>query len=346
MYRIVYSDIHWLHQDPYGHPENPERIEIALNALRRNGLINHFEKADLTQRDDSVYLVHSREYVEWIRNECMKGFHYIDSDTYVTKDTYRVASSFSSATGKAVLQAVKNREIWFIMPRPPGHHAGFNGIAMRAPTLGFCIFNHVAVAAKTILEINDSSRVLIIDFDAHHGNGTQEIFWSERRVVHVDIHEAGIYPGTGSVDDIGGGDGVGSKINIPLEPYTGDEVYLWILEKIIKPLVEKYKFKAILVSAGFDSYIGDPLTELNATDKTFYLYGSTLRMFHAEKYTEAIIAVLEGGYGAGLKNGLTSFIKGLLGLKESVNYKIKPPSRRVYESLKKTMYNYHGIDID
>jgi len=345
MYRIVYSDIHWLHQDPHGHPENPERIEIALNALRRNGLINYFEKADLIQDDESVYLVHSREYVEWIRKECMKGFHYIDSDTYVTKDTYRVASSFSSTTRRAALQAVKNREIWFIMPRPPGHHAGFNGRALGAPTLGFCIFNHVAVAAKMILEIDDSSRVLIIDFDAHHGNGTQEIFWSEKRVVHVDIHEAGIYPGTGGVNEIGGGEALGSKINIPLDPFTGDEVYLWILEKIIKPLVEKYRFKAIFVSAGFDSYIGDPLTELNASDKTFYFYGSTLRMFYDEKYTEGIIAVLEGGYSVGLKNGLTSFIKGLLGLRENMDLKIKHPRRHLYEALKEIMYKYHGIEV-
>jgi len=346
MLNVIYSDIHWLHQDPRGHPENPHRLELAINSLKKHGLTEYLVFNDVVEPDDSVYSVHDKSYVNWIREECSKGFHYIDSDTYVTKDTYRVAASFSASARKASLKGVMHRENWLILPRPPGHHAGIRGRAMGAPTLGFCIFNHAAVAARTILDIDSTSKVLIVDFDAHHGNGTQEIFWREPRLVHVDIHERGIYPGSGEVEEIGGGLAAGTKINIPLEPYTGDGVYLWVLEKIIKRLIDKYRFKAIVVSAGFDSYIGDPLTELGATEKTFYAYGSFFREAYEERLTDSIIVILEGGYEDGLRHGLPSFIKGLIGVKiDSVDVKVKPPHKRVLDALKRIMLNYHDIEI-
>jgi len=346
MLKVAYSDIHWLHQDPRSHPENPERLETALNSLKKHGLTEYLAFAEVSEPDDSVLKVHDREYVEWVRSECSKGFHYIDSDTYVTPDTYRVAAIFSATAKRAAVESAERGEMWFILPRPPGHHAGVRGRALGAPTLGFCIFNHVAVATRALLDLDSSRRVLVLDFDAHHGNGTQEIFWRDPRVVHVDVHEAGIYPGTGGVWDIGGGEGAGSKINVPLEPYTGDGVYFWVLENIVKPLVEKYKFKAVLVSAGFDSYIGDPLTELGASEKTFYAYGLYLREVFEEKLVRGVVAVLEGGYGDGLKQGLVSFVKGLLGVKGvSVDVKPKPPNRRVLSALREIMAEYHGIEI-
>ena len=344
---MVYDDIHWLHQDPRNHPENPHRLEIVVSSLKKHGLTNYIEWAKADKPDNSVLLVHDESYVLWIREESMKGFHYIDPDTYVTRDTYRVATSFSASARSKILRSIEKREIWVILPRPPGHHAGFKGRALGAPTLGFCIFNHVAVAARSVLDTYKDSRILIIDFDAHHGNGTQEIFWREPRVIHVDIHEYGAYPGTGDVDDIGSGKGLGTKINIPVKPYTGDDVYVWVLNNVVQPLVEKYRFKTVIVSAGFDSYMGDPLTELGVTEKGFYLYGRFLREVFEDKLVDSILIVLEGGYEAGLRYGFPAFIKGLLGLSldTSVDVKPKPPPRRVYAVLKSVLEKYHGIEV-
>ncbi len=343
MVKVVYDDIHWLHQDPRGHPENPNRLEIVLNALRKRKLYDKLEFTNTLQGDNSVLLVHDKEYVSWIEKESRKGFHYIDPDTYVTRDTYRVATAFSTTTKHVVLDGIRKREVWVILPRPPGHHAGVKGRALGAPTLGFCIFNHVAVGARAALDLVE--RVLIIDFDAHHGNGTQEIFWDEPRVIHVDIHEYGIYPGTGWVTDIGGFNALGSKINVPVEPYTGDNVYVWVLQNIISPLIEKYKIELVMISAGFDSYIEDPLTELSATENTFYTYGYFLHKLFEEGILRSVIIVLEGGYDAGLRKGFPAFIEGLMGVKRETSIKPSPPPKKIYVELKKIMGKYHGIEI-
>lgn len=341
--KIVYNDIHWLHQDPRGHPENPYRIEIILDVLKKKKLYDKLEFSSIDRDDNSILLVHDKNYVEWIREESRKGFHYIDSDTYVSRNTYRVAKIFSAVTRHVAIEAVEKKGIWVILSRPPGHHAGVNGRALGAPTLGFCIFNHIAVAAKGVLESNN--KVLIIDIDGHHGNGTQEIFWNESRVIHVDLHEHGIYPGTGWVSDMGGLNAYGSKINIPLQPYTGDNVYYWVLQKIILPLIDKYRIKTILVSLGLDSYVEDPLTALGASKDMFYLYGYILHELFEENIIRAIIVVLEGGYDAGLREGFPSFIKGLLGLRKKIEVKPKTPSKKIYSVLKNIMEEYHEIEI-
>ncbi len=342
---IIYDDIHWLHRPIHGyHPENPDRLERAVNVLKRMGIWSNAEIHGITLYDESsISIVHSMSYIEWIRKESMKGFHYIDPDTYVTRDTYRVALGYSSMSRYAALNSSTEKPLWLILPRPPGHHAGFGGRAFNAISLGFCIFNHIAVIAKTLVE--KYGRVLVIDFDVHHGNGTQEIFWENDRVIHIDIHEENIYPGTGDVDEHGHGRGAGSKINIPIPHYSGDKIYAWVLKKIIEPIYNVYGFRAVAVSAGFDAYIGEDISSLMVSDKTYTCYGYFLYKLLSSNDVETIIVVLEGGYRGGLLKGFSSFLKGLMGKAKCIEPSLKPPPHRIYMGLKKVLETYHGITI-
>ncbi|MFN4046590.1 MAG: histone deacetylase family protein, partial [Acidilobaceae archaeon] len=244
---------------------------------------------------------------------------------------------------RGTLESLERGELLFILPRPGGHHAGRSGWAMGAPTLGFCIFNFAAAAAKALLD--RGLKVLMIDFDAHHGNGTQDIFWEEPRVVHIDIHEEDIYPGTGHVDDIGGGGAEGTKINVPLPAFSGNPQYLWTLENVVKPLIEAFKPEAIVVSAGFDAYEGDPLTMLRATDETYEAIASTLRELWTGGRLKSIVTNLEGGYGEGLGKGLKAYVEALAGARAYVR-RAEPrgPPERTLRELSKILSKYWGLE--
>lgn len=181
---------------------------------------------------------------------------------------------------------------------------------MGAPTLGFCIFNHAAVATSAFLK--RGFKVLVIDFDAHHGNGTQDILWYEPRALHIDIHQHGIYPGTGYVNEIGGGEAEGTKINIPLRAGSGDMEIAWIASNVVEPLSEVFKPDAVVVSAGFDGFIGDPITGLSISRDGYTILGQLVRKLWEKSRRRALVVVLEGGYGEGLKTGFKSFLEGLL----------------------------------
>ncbi|MEM1919431.1 MAG: histone deacetylase family protein [Desulfurococcaceae archaeon] len=342
---VIHDDINWLHSDPSGgHPENPYRLERLLDSLRSSiqpDLCEFSRTIDPLRK--VLKNIHSDEYVDFIERECSKGFHYIDQDTYVTQHTFNIALRYSTTIWVYASKSFEENRLVLALPRPPGHHAGYSGRAMGAPTLGFCIFNHSAVADSALLE--KTKPILHIDFDAHHGNGTQDIFWNDARVIHVDIHQHGLYPGTGWVDDIGGKDAKGSKINIPLPPYSGDAEFVWVVENIIKQLISTYRFEAIVVSAGFDSYVNDGLAELEFTEDSFTYIGNTLYEYYRKGVVKTIVSVLEGGYGRGLKYGFSGFIKALMGFKKINKRFVKPPPPKIYEKLRSILREYHGINI-
>ncbi|MEM2005632.1 MAG: hypothetical protein QW705_00960 [Zestosphaera sp.] len=345
---VVYDSKHRLHLDPSRrHPEDPSRAVKVLEALAKSGFSTQMNFTELSEPELEVLIsVHDAGYVEYIRRESAKGFHYIDLDTYVTEHTYSVAASYLTTTYHEALRSLESGELVLVIPRPGGHHAGRSGRALGAPTLGFCIFNYVAAAA--IAYLRRVNKVLIIDFDAHHGNGTQEIFWSDGRVVHVDLHQDGIYPGTGDAMDVGSGAGAGKMINIPLQPNAGDETFMWVLSEIIVRIVEVFKPDAIAVSAGFDAYLGDPLTSLAATKITYGNIGAYLGELLAKGVTRSVVSVVEGGYGDGLVAGLLSYIGGLLSrCRHPDNIRAVPEglSKRTRDSLRANMSRYWGIDI-
>ena len=344
--KVVYGNEHALHRDPSGlHVERPERLERALEGLTHLLNQGYASIIGLPEPDESsALLVHEDYYVELIRRESTRGFHYIDADTYVNEHTYRVALAYATASREAALKAVESSEPWLILPRPPGHHAGRAGRALGALTNGFCIFNHVAVAAKTL--VDRGYKVVVIDFDAHHGNGTQDIFWDDPRVVHVDIHQEGIYPGTGDVEDIGGGGAEGTKVNVPLPSGAGDGMFTWILEYLVKPLVETIKPDFILVSAGFDSHKDDVMSTLMFTEEGYCGYARYIHELMVERRVKNTITVLEGGYTDSLRKGVRAYTEALLGMRDCATLKPQKPPERVLRELGRIMSRYWGLNLD
>ncbi|NJE09421.1 histone deacetylase family protein [Thermococcus sp. MAR1] len=301
--RIFYSPIFREHKPEGYHPENPTRLDYAIRGLSENGLWNEENVLEPVPASPSdVLLIHDGDYVNRIR-ELAAGFTYLDPDTYVSPGTWEAALTALGAARDAVKFAVKEKGLYLALVRPPGHHAGRSGRAFNASTLGFCIFNNAAFAAYTLRELEGNA--VVIDFDAHHGNGTQEIFWNDPAVVHIDLHERDIYPWSGYEYDVGGKDAEGSKVNVPMPHYSGDDDYILAWEEIVLPILGERDPSVVVVSAGFDGFLGESLTTLRLTERFFSYAGSTL-----SRYSLAVI--FEGGYNIGLMKGLPAFIKGYL----------------------------------
>ncbi|NJE08579.1 histone deacetylase family protein [Thermococcus sp. M39] len=319
MLGILYSHIFKEHKPLDYHPENPNRLDFAIEGLKSKNLWQNIIEPNPANIEE-ILEVHSENYVEMIKKAVQMRFHYIDPDTYVCEKTWDAALYAFGAAREATLMALEKKGIYLALVRPPGHHAGKSGRAFYASTLGFCIFNNVAGAAKLLETLE--GKALIIDFDVHHGNGTQEIFWNDANVIHVDLHERGIYPWSGYEWEVGGKDAEGTKINIPMASYSGDDDYIYAWREIVIPIVEAVKPKVILISAGFDAFKGDGLATIQLTEEFYRFAGASLSGY-------SLAVVLEGGYSIGLEKGLPAFIEGYLKGKAEKEI-IKPR----YEALK------------
>ncbi|MDT7860916.1 MAG: histone deacetylase family protein [Saccharolobus sp.] len=310
---VIYDDIYKFHSSKRYHVENPSRLEKALSALK--GFEVRFTKP---YKIEDPQIIHSEDYVNLVRKSSELEDE-LDADTYTNKKTYEVALY---ALGGA-LKALEVNGIALV--RPPGHHAGINGIALGAPTLGFCIFNNVAYPIKKLR----LKRVAIIDFDVHYGNGTQEIFYDDPEVLHIDIHQdpRTIYPGTGYPDMIGKGEAEGTKVNLLIPPLGGDDLYDELFP-MIHSILDDFRPSVLAFSAGFDAYKNDGLASLNVTEYTYYNFGR-LGMNFPRRY-----AVLEGGYSTGLVNGLRAFLEGLIGIEKDYR------QFRSSDSVKSRFMNY------
>ncbi|WP_456420959.1 histone deacetylase family protein [Thermococcus sp.] len=299
-FSVIYSPVFLEHKPEDYHPENPKRLLRAVEALKRLNLWKPVEPAPVPEEE--LLKVHSREYVELVREKGF-SFSYLDPDTYVSPGTWEAALTAFGASKLSVEQALEKKGLHLALVRPPGHHAGKSGRAFNAPTLGFCVFNNSAYAAKIAEEL--AGKVLVIDFDAHHGNGTQEILWNDPNAVHIDLHERDIYPWSGYEHEVGGRDAEGTKINIPMPHYSGDDDFIYSWNEVVLPIVSQFKPGLIVLSAGFDGFLGENLTTLRLSELFFAYIGSTL-----SRYPLAVI--FEGGYSVGLDKGLPAFIGGYL----------------------------------
>ena len=313
MVRLYYGEVFYKHRPSGYHPENPGRLRIAYESLERHGLHEKLEIVEpLFAREEDVFRVHSCWYVERVRTLSMAGGGLLDPDTYVSEGTWEAALAY---VGSAIDGASRD-EVSVVLGRPPGHHAGRDGAAMEAPTLGFCIFNGSAAAALRLAD--EGYKVLVLDFDVHHGNGTQEILYREARVYHVDLHQdpSTLYPGTGWPWQTGDGDARGTKLNIVMPLGCGDNCYDYALDEIID-ILDRLGFKpnAIVFDAGFDAYMDDGLASMRATSNTYYKIAARIM---DEYKPSRVVAVLEGGYSVGLEHGLPAFVAGLLGLDDPV----------------------------
>ncbi|WP_297488780.1 histone deacetylase family protein [Thermococcus sp.] len=297
---VLYSSTFLEHRPKEYHPENPGRLLRAIEALKRTGLWEPIEPEPV--QEEELLRVHDGDYVRLVK-DMARDFSHLDPDTYVSPGTWKASLTAFGASKKATELAVERKGLYLALVRPPGHHAGRNGRALNAPTLGFCIFNNSAYAAKVAEE--KLGKVLVVDFDAHHGNGTQEILWNDGKAVHIDLHERDIYPMSGYEYEVGGRGAEGTKINIPMPHYAGDDDYVYAWEEIVLPIIAQFRPKLIVVSAGFDGFLGENLTTLRLSEVFFAYAGSTL-----SRYPLAVI--FEGGYSVGLDKGLPAFIKGYL----------------------------------
>ena len=276
------------HDTGSGHPERPARLEAVRSALVQLGLDNN-ETRIVARRAERADLerVHTAAYLDSLEQLCATGGGHIDGDTAVSARSWDVAR-LAAGTGLAAIDRLLagDGSAALLAVRPPGHHA------VRAHGMGFCLMNNIAVAAASLTALGD--RVVIIDWDAHHGNGTQDIFEADPNVLYVSLHQWPLYPGTGSVNEVGSGAGRGTTINIAVPPGATGDVYLSAFDQVIEPACERFRPDWVLISAGFDAHRADPLTDLGLSSGDFA--DLTSRAMALAPQPGRFIMFLEGGY--------------------------------------------------
>lgn len=292
------------HDTGLNHPERPARIEAVLAGVRNGGVtIEEIEAPALSP--ELLAGVHGERYVESIRRFCASGGGYLDPDTHVSAASWDAALR-SAGAGPAAIAALDagGGDAAFIVMRPPGHHA------LESRAMGFCLFNNIAVAAHQLADRGD--RVAIVDWDVHHGNGTQTMFYTSPDVLYLSVHEFPAYPGTGWADELGAGAGTGTTINIPLPAGSGGGALRVARERIIHPILDQFRPDWVLVSAGYDAHVADPLAALRFEAADYAAFaadiGSTVP-------AGRIVFFLEGGYNLqALSASAEATVRGLAGI--------------------------------
>ena len=308
----LYSPVFLEHAEE-GHPESPERLQQILLVLKTTGVLPRLAALEpVAATDAQIAAVHSPEHVRRVRELVARGGGHLDADTYANSRSLDAAKLAAGAVVRAVDAVIAGEtDNAFALVRPPGHHA------TRGRAMGFCLFNNAAVGAQHALNAHHLERVLIVDYDVHHGNGTQDIFYDTSRVLYFSTHQYPHYPGTGDWRDIGEGDGAGFTVNVPLPPRVGDEGYQEIFDRLLFPLAERYHPQLVLVSVGFDAHWSDPLASENLSIAGYTALARTTIEMARELCEGHIVFTLEGGYNLdALGYGAVATFQALLGDRE------------------------------
>lgn len=309
---LIYDDIYLKHDTGEFHHESPKRLQAILSGLKDVGLLPSLQ--ELTPREaplEWIEMVHRREYIEIVRRDVMSGARYLSTksgNTVISEQSFEVAlwavGGVLSACDSVVLAKARNA---FCAVRPPGHHASSNR------GMGYCLFNNVAIAARYLQKKHRIGKVLIADWDVHHGNGTQDIFYEDGSVFFFSTHQWPWYPWTGSADETGEGEGKGTILNVPLPAGSGDKDIVDAFENKLRSQADQFKPEFVLISAGFDSRISDPLGRLRLTEEGFKKITKTMLEI-ADDYAEGrLVSVLEGGYSLkGLGLAVPAHLKTLM----------------------------------
>ncbi len=269
------------------HPESPERLRSTRVFLEDHNLLDKLKEVEPhCATEEELRLVHTANHIEEVRKLARKGGGYIDSDTILSSSSYKAAVFACGAAIDAVEEVLTNQQDVFCLIRPPGHHA----LADKA--MGFCLFNNLAIAASYAIKKKGISRILIVDWDAHHGNGLQDIFYETDRVLYISLHQMPLYPGTGTIEEVGKGKGEGFTINIPFPSGTAESTYLKAFYEIILPVAEQFEPEMVMIAAGYDSHCRDPLASVCLTANSYAKMTAMLKSISHSPF----VLTLEGGY--------------------------------------------------
>ena len=320
------------------HPENKQRLIVATRVLLESGLDLDWitpEPAPVA----AIARIHDQAYIDKVRRLAEDGGGWLDVDTAVSPRSYDAALLAAGAGLMAVDSCVSGGPLAFMLVRPPGHHA------CRSRGMGFCIFNNIAVAAAYALEELSLERVLIVDWDVHHGNGTQAAFYGDPRVMFFSTHMAGHFPGTGMAREVGSGDGEGYTVNVPLQAGEGDGAVKLAFDLLLTPLAKAFRPQLVLVSAGYDPQQGDPLGGLRFSRTSFQWMAARLRALCGELGAFGPLCFLEGGYVPEMMaQSVVATVEGLRGDMPSFEPSASPDERAdVRETLEELKPFWKGV---
>lgn len=299
-----------LHENGPGHPERPERVESIVRRVESNAFhVTPTIVAPSPADRREIERVHDSSYVDDVEGSRQRERTVYDADTSANQHSFlaaRLAAGGALAATRAAVQGDAARS--FVAMRPPGHHAESD----RA--MGFCLFNNAAIAAADALA-SGLERVAIVDWDVHHGNGTEHIFAARSDVLYVSLHQARHYPGTGRSSDVGTGEGAGYTVNLPLPAGSGHSEYLLAFDELVLPILEQYRPQLVIVSAGFDGHERDPLAGMLLDGSSYFVMTARLREFADAECEGRIVHVLEGGYDLeALADGVDAVLSALAGV--------------------------------
>ncbi|KAG9457195.1 hypothetical protein H6P81_001703 [Aristolochia fimbriata] len=356
--RILYYAAPAMGHNKEAHPECNRRVPAIIDALEKSELTSKFRGSEVTELQnirsatvDDIASVHSRAYITGLEKAMSKasddGIIFIDGSgpTYATATTFQ-ESLLAAGAGISLVDSVvitsrirEDPPVGFALVRPPGHHAVPQG------PMGFCVFGNIAVAARHAQLVHGLERVLIIDFDVHHGNGTNDVFYDDPDVFFISTHQSGSYPGTGKMQEIGSGEGEGTTLNLPLPGGSGDGTMRTVFEEVIVPAAQRFKPDIILVSAGYDAHVLDPLASLQFTTGTYYMLASNIKQLAKQLCGGRVVFFLEGGYNLqSLSNSVADSFRAFLG-EQSLAPKFddpailyEEPSKKVLEAIQKVKH--------
>lgn len=349
---VVYSPKYLHHKTGPSHPEVPSRLRVIMRELNKSGILEN-ENCSLIEPENAsindLQLVHDNDYIQRIKQFCGCGGGVLDvRDTVVSSESYDVARLAAGGTVKAADLVMRGKyRNAFAFVRPPGHHAGPDY------PMGFCVFNNIAVAASHLLENFGLDRVLILDVDTHHGNGTQEIFYRNDRVLYVSLHEdPSEFPLTGFAEEVGKDKGLGYTVNVPFPYGTGDRIYLRAFNQIVAPIINQYRPQFILVSTGFDAHYTDPVGNLSLSALS-YAKIFDIVLESATKFCQGkLVAVLEGGYSLRFLGKMACAVTAKMAeipycIKNKprcANLQIQRKGEKTIEQVKKTQSSFWNIN--
>lgn len=285
-------DDRFLLHDDFEHPENAARLQALRRALDESGIAQELTRLEPRYATpDEIAAVHQRRMIEHTQRMAMFGGGRLNPDTYVVQESWDVATLAAGSVARAV-EAVVGGEVRnaFALVRPPGHHA------TPSAAMGFCLINNVAVAAQVARTALGIDRVAIIDWDTHHGNGTQDIFYDDPNVLYISSHTYPFYPGSGHWREQGAGAGVGATLNIPMPAYTGDAAFVQVYEEVVLRAVRRFDPQLIIVSAGYDCHWRDPLAPMTMSIAGFARLATMIYELADEVCAGRLVCALEGGY--------------------------------------------------